>query len=294
MTDSAGYAQACRQTRPPAGPGLEMDDEQFAEWTRLLAHRTGLFIAPERRSFLASGIRARMRENDCPTPREYYDRLLSSSADGDEWSLLIDTLTVHETCFFRHQSSMRLVAEELVPQAFGRGGAFRAWSVGCASGEETYSLAMLMDSCTADSRETLDWRVTGLDISKPALHLARQGVYLQRRLRDIPVAFQHRYCRQISGSHFRIVDGLREHVDFSRLNLRDLDAVGAQGLDLVYCQNLLIYYDRQRRIEIVDWLAACLRTGGALVLGPGELLDWKHLNMEKVRYPDTLAYRRTN
>lgn len=294
MTDFAGYAQACRQARPKAGPGLEIDDEQFVEWTRLLAHRAGLFIAPTRRSFLISGIRARMLESDCRSPREYYERLLNSSSDTDEWSLLVDRLTVHETCFFRHRSSMRLVADQLLPEALELGTGFTAWSVGCATGEEAYSLAMLAADCAAGAPDRLEWRIHGMDISKPSLHQACEGRYLLRRLRDIPQAFQDRYCRKLSGTHFRVADELRNRVQFSGLDLRDLSAVKAQSADLVYCQNLLIYYERQRRIEIVDQLANCLRTGGVLVLGPGELLDWKNPNMEKVRYPDTLAYRRTN
>ena len=294
MTDFAGYAQACRQARPKAGPDLEIDDEQLAEWTRLLAHRAGLFIAPARRSFLVSGIRARMRESNCPNAREYYERLLHSRSDTDEWSLLVDRLTVHETCFFRHSSSLRLVSEQLLPEALERGTGFSAWSVGCASGEEAYSLAMLVAECAAGSPNGLDWRITGMDISKPSLQQAREGKYLLRRLRDIPQAFQDSYCRKVSGSHFRVTDPLRDRVQFSELDLRDLSAVETPSADLVYCQNLLIYYERQRRIEIVDQLANCLRTGGVLVLGPGELLDWNNPNMEKVRFPDTLAYRRTN
>jgi len=90
------------------------------------------------------------------------------------------------------------------------------------------------------------------------------------------------------------VDDLRERVGFSQLNLRDLATASMKDVDLIYCQNLLIYYDRQRRVEMVDQLATFLRPGGVLVLGPGELLDWRNSNMEKVRYPDTLAYRRTN
>jgi chemotaxis protein methyltransferase CheR/type IV pilus assembly protein PilK len=294
MTDSAGYAQACRKARSSAGLCLEMDDETFSEWTRLLQHRADLFIAPERRSFLVSGILARMRENNCQDAREYYQSLIGCSNSEMEWLLLVDRLTVHETCFFRHQSSMRLVAERLVPEVLEHGGRYTAWSVGCATGEEAYSLAMLIEDCMADRDDAPVWHVTGMDISRPTLERAREGTYLLRRLRDVPETFQRRYCRQVSASHFQIVDDLRERVEFSHLNLRDLDSVSMREVDLIYCQNLLIYYDRQRRIEIVDRLARFLRPGGVLVLAPGELLDWKNPDMEKVRYTDTLAYRRTD
>lgn len=294
MTDSAGHVQVSRKPkpRPGAGGGLEMDDRQFNDWTRLLQHRAGLSIGPERRSFLVSGIRARMRENDCRTPREYYDRLIQTGSREAEWLLLLDRLTVHETCFFRHRSSMNLVAERLAPEAFERGGDYRVWSVGCATGEEAYSLAMQVDACAARAPRAVDWRVTGSDISLPALHHARDARYLRRRLRDIPVDFQYAHCRKLSASHFEIAAPLRERVGFTHLNLRDLPETVMQPVDLIYCQNLLIYYERERRLELVDQLAGFLRPGGVMILGPGEILDWRHRAMEKVRHPDTLAYRR--
>ena len=295
MADSSGCSQPLTEPRPATGFRLDMDDSQFADWTRLLERRTGLFIAPERRSFLVSGIRARMRANGCGSAQEYYDRLTSGRNNhAHEWSMLVDSLTVHETCFFRHQASMQMVREELVPEALGKQNGYLAWSVGCATGEETYSLAMQIDSCLPPLREDCLFGVTGTDISLPALRQAREGIYLKRRLRDIPGPFQEKYCQSVSDSHFQVVKTLRKRVCFSQLNLRDLKDAPMAKVNLVYCQNLLIYYDRKRRAEIVDDLAGFLRPGGVLVLGAGELLNWRNSNMEKVRYRDTLAYRRTN
>jgi len=294
MADSAGQPQASAEARPGAGLGLEMDDRHFADWTQLLEDRTGLFIAPERRSFLVSGIRARMRETGCPSAREYYRQLTSGGVQAREWSLLIDRLTVHETCFFRHRASMHMVRDELVPAVLEKERGYLAWSVGCATGEEAYSLAMLIGGCVEAGGGEQYFGVTGTDISLPSLRQARQGVYINRRLGDIPQELQDRYCRPVSRTHFAITPQLRKRVCFAQLNLRDLGRAPMSSVNLIYCQNLLIYYDRDRRSAIVDRLAEFLRPGGVLILGSGELLDWRNPNMEKVRYPDTLAYRRTN
>jgi len=294
MGESAGHEQAHAEARPMAGRCLDMDDEQFADWTRLLERRTGLFIAPDRRSFLASGIRARMRESGCSSLREYYNRLTAGGIQAHEWSLLIDRLTVHETCFFRHRASMQLIRERLVPEVLEKQRGYLAWSVGCATGEESYSLAMQIDSCMNAATGDCYFGVTGTDISLPSLRKARKGVYLSRRLRDIPDDLQNKYCETVSSRHFQITEQLRKRVCFAQLNLRDVETAPMAKVNLIYCQNLLIYYDRGCRTEIVDKLAAFLRPGGVLILGSGELLDWRNSNMEKVRYPDTLAYRRTN
>ena len=294
MADSASNAHTVGQDRRFVGPAHDMDDRQFSEWTMLLENRIGLFIAPERRSFLASGIKTRMRETGCDDSRQYYHRLMSGGSQAQEWSLLVDQLTVHETCFFRHEASMQLVQEQLIPAVFARRDQLLAWSVGCATGEEAYSLAMMLDSSVCRLGGGHKYGVTGTDISLPTLQQARDGVYLTRRLKDVPDLFQQDYCTPISEKRFQIDANLRKRVCFSQLNLRDLQAAPMARMDLVFCQNLLIYFDRAHRLQIVNDLCEFLRPGGMLVIGPGELLDWQHSNMEKVQYADTLAYRRTD
>jgi chemotaxis protein methyltransferase CheR/type IV pilus assembly protein PilK len=278
--------------RPAAGSSLDLDDQQFASWTELLERRLGLFIAPERRSFLASGIRTRMREIGCDSSQKYYEQLTAGDGQAREWSLLTDRLTVHETCFFRHESSMRLVKDKLLPDAFAQGQSFLAWSVGCSTGEETYSLAMMIDAVASGSSDKCHFGVTGTDISLPSLNHAREGIYLHRRLKDIPDDYRQAYCKTVSEKRFQVSDHLRRRVCFSQLNLRDLEAAPLRKVNLIYCQNLLIYYSRERREQIVDGLTGFLRPAGVLIVGPGELLDWRHPNMERVRYDDTLAYQR--
>ncbi len=294
MASSASKLHAPEQVPVITSPALDIDDRQFVEWTALLEHRMGLFISPERRSFLASGIKARMRETGCNDSRQYYHRLVSHGAQAEEWSLLVDQLTVHETCFFRHESSMRLVKELLIPEVLERHDQLLAWSVGCATGEETYSLAMMIDDCIQRLGGRRQYSITGTDISLPSLERAREGVYLMRRLKDISGDFQLKYCTRISEKRFQINDALRKRVCFSQLNIRDLKSAPLTKMDLVFCQNLLIYFDRERRLEIVNDLCEFLRPGGMLVIGPGELLDWRHSKMEKVCYADTLVYRRTD
>ncbi|HHJ13995.1 MAG TPA: protein-glutamate O-methyltransferase CheR [Gammaproteobacteria bacterium] len=297
MSSCAGesFMQAARNS---AGPELHMDERQLAYWTRYIEDEAGVFIAPERKSFLLSGLRACMRELGCRELSEYHRLLSRGPSKARAWSGLIDRLTVHETCFFRHASSLKLVEKETIPRALSRHGSFRAWSVACASGEEAWSLAMLADDVTRRATgleaRPFSYSVTGTDISLESLRAARRAHYPARSLRHVPEAYRARYCRAAKAGHFTIVEDLRRRVCFTRANLLQLDQVPLKEMDLVYCQNLLIYYDRHRRKEIVRRLVDFLRPGGMLILGPGELLRWQHPAMEKVRYPDTLAYRRAD
>lgn len=271
-----------------------MDDHQFSDWVTLLERRAGLFISEQRRSFLNSGLRLRMQEIGCRDYQEYYRRLSDDGPQAQEWSVLVDRLTVHETRFFRHQPSLALLRDYCLPRCVesAERNCVRVWSVGCATGEETYSLAMLIDDYLESAACGLYFGVTGTDISLPALQRARDGVYAGGRLNDIAPSLRLRYCHPRPDACFEIAPALRKRVCFSWLNLRQVSSMPFADMDLIYCQNLLIYFDRRRRAAIVERLSDCLRPGGMLILGPGELWGWKRDDMEKIGYDNTLAFRR--
>ena len=267
----------------------ELDDAQFRQWNELLESRIGIVIPPERRAFLATGLRTRMREIGCSDYQHYFDLVRSPRRGMPEWSVLVDRLTVHETRFFRHQESFALLREQVLPDFAERGGdrVFHAWSLGCATGEEAYSLAMLLD-------DELGARfgVMGTDVSQPALAIARAGRYRARRLEGVPEVYRRRYFEPEGDGLYRVSEALQQRVCFSRHNVQHLERFRLQGLDLVFCQNMLIYFERATRARILDELAGRLAPGGVIVIGPGEVLSWTHPAMERIRFANTLAFRR--
>ncbi len=272
----------------------DLNDQQFAQWAQLLEQRIGVVVPMERKSFLNTGLKLRMQEIGCRDYQEYYQQLVAKSG-AQEWSTLVDRLTVHETRFFRHIPSLELVKKLVLPKQRppeGCSHTFQVWSVGCATGEETYTLAMVIDEHFTELGCPYFFGITGTDVSKPALETARKGIYSQRRLKDISLPLQTRYCQRSEDGTFQIHQALRNRVCFSQLNVMEADAAPYCKMDLIYCQNLLIYFERERRERIVSQLAQHLRPGGVLVVGPGEVVGWEHPAMERVRYQDTLAFRR--
>ena len=272
----------------------DLDDQQFIQWAMLLEERVGVVVPVERKSFLVTGLKLRMQEIGCADYQEYYERMRHNSG-AQEWSMLVDRLTVHETRFFRHKPSLRLVTEHVLPAAPAVGDdahTLQAWSVGCATGEEAYSLAMLIDAHFRALGGRYFFGITGTDISRPALEKARNGIYARQRLTDIPLDLQAAYCVELEKERFQIHPELRNRMCFTQLNALLAGAVPYAKMDLIFCQNLLIYFERERREHIARQLVEQLRPGGVLVLGPGELVGWQHPQLERVRHPDTLAYRR--
>jgi type IV pilus assembly protein PilK len=277
--------------QPPA-----MDDIEFARWVRLLENRTGVTVPPERKPFLVSGLRRRMRETGHSDYRAYYDELLDGARGAMEWASLVDHLTVHETHFFRHLPSLEMIRDEWLPQWVAEvppDQSLHALSVGCSTGEEAYTLAMLFDRAFADGEPPRRFGVTATDVSQPALSLARTALYPLLRLEEIPPGYRNNDAiEMVDDDQFCVAERLRKRVGFACVNLMHASRAPLRQLDLIYCQNVLIYFARERRGELLDGLARLLRPNGVLVLGPGEVTGWTHPQLVRTGGRQTLAFLR--
>ncbi len=273
-----------------------MGEEEFRLWQALLEERTGMTLAAERKPFLETSLSIRMRELDIAQYADYYQQLFSGTTESKtmEWSVLVDRLTVQETSFFRHPSSYELV-EQYVREFFQYSDrkSLDVWSVGCSTGEEPYSLAMLISEILSSIDSDAYFGVTATDISLPTLAKARKGVYSVRKVERIRDDLREKYFFPISARECRVVASLRERICFTRINVLDLQKAPMRDMHLIFCQNMLIYFRRWRKREIVNRLAERLAPGGLMVLGPGEMTDWTHPKLSRVRFADTLAFRRT-
>ena len=274
-----------------------MDAAQFRLWADLLEQRTGMRLPESRKSFLVTSLGARMRQLGFHDYGDYY-RHVRAGRDGKvEWDRLVDHLTVHETRFFRHLPTLELIREEVVPAHLARAGGdaqLHVWSVGCATGEEPYSIAMVLDHALRQAGRERAFGITASDISRTALAAGRKGIYGAAQVKDVPPEYRRSYLRRLSNRRWQVVDSLRQRVCFNHLNILDLGRSPIGPMDLIVCQNLLIYYERPRRQEIAAILARYLAPGGVLVLGVGELLRWEHPRLRRIKYPNTLAYRRSD
>lgn len=278
--------------RAAAGQLAELDDDRMRSWTALVEQRTGIVIGLDRKAFLSAGLWSRMKQAGHSDFDVYYRRMSAEQPWSEEWTHLVDKLTVHETSFFRHEPSLQLLAERLLPEWLEMRNALQIWSVGCATGEEPYTLAMLMqEQIEIDGRDRL-FGITATDISQPALQTARAGVYGGRRIDGIPVDLRVRYCEELGGGKLRISERLRRRICFAQLDILKSARFPMRNLDLVYCQNMLIYFPRVQRLQIVESLAQRLAPGGVLLLGPADLPCWTHPEFERIRFEGTLAFKR--
>ncbi|MBC9248926.1 methyltransferase [Pseudomonas alcaligenes] len=275
-------------------PLAEMSQTEFRDWQTLLEERTGVVINEQRRAFLQTNLTARMRELEVADYATYYRQVTDGPRGAVEWATLLDRLTVQETRFFRHRPSFDVLESYLRGRLATDEGQqpWALWSVGCSSGEEPYSMAICAAEVLSDTESSRQFGVTGTDISLNALNKAREATYGARRLEQMDADLCERYFAAQADGRCKVVPDLAERICFAKLNVLELAKAPMTGMDVIFCQNLLIYFRRWRRREILNRLAERLAPGGMLVVGVGEVVGWQHPDLEPVADERVLAFTR--
>ncbi|AMV70794.1 CheR family methyltransferase [Desulfuromonas sp. DDH964] len=281
--------------RSPPGPYPGLTEVDLALFRDFLVTHSGLHFDRRNALLLERGLQRRMRALRSTGYRDYLGYLEANQESRQELKKLLGLLTIGETYFFRYLAHFELLREVIIPEVISRNRhnrSLRIWSAGCSTGEEPYSLAMLLH---AQFPQLRDWRleILGTDINKRSLAAARAGLYGGRALRATEAAYRDAYFRA-EGSHFRIVPEIRAMVHFGYLNLRTglyPGRAAAQPLDLIFCRNVMIYFQPETTQEIINRMAGVLRPGGYLLLGHAEtLLNLRH-DFARVQYGGGFVYR---
>jgi len=266
----------------------------------LFAARTGIHFGPEARFTLERRLRERLMLLKLSTFAEYHHYLRFGTRAIDEWDEAIDLLTTNETYFFREQRQLRAFQHELLPMLFSQARSRRRlaiWSAGCATGEEAYTIGILVHSSHLFPRDRnaqgrWDVRIYGSDISRRCVAAARRGVYAESSFRvttnDMRRAF---FQERHDGWH--VVEFIRQMCHFGQMSLLDEDRSRVLGkADVIFCRNVLIYFDPRARKTAIEVLYDRLNPGGVLLLGHSESLLNVSTAFELLHLKDDLVYRR--
>ncbi|WP_305045150.1 CheR family methyltransferase [Geoalkalibacter sp.] len=248
--------------------GEDVDEATFAEVRQILLLRRGFDLGMYKDGCIRRRIAARVRAKGFPEPRPYLELLVRCDVEMDA---LMAALSIQVSQFFRNPSTFELLHRQVLPELFRRlrlegRRELRAWSLGCAGGEEPYSLAMLLDQLVPPR---MKYGIRAADISPAVLARAREGLYEPARLNGLPPGWRERYF-SAEGGRWRLHEKLRRQVCFVEHNV--LADQGFGEADLILCRNVLIYFSRAEQERVLRRLAACLPPGGVLVLGRAETL----------------------
>ncbi len=245
---------------------------EFAEIGRTVAAVAGVQIGPGKEGLVRSRLARRLRELGVATVAEYVARV-RDDASGRERDQMVDLLTTNTTHFFREPAHFDVVRDGVVPAFGGVPGGLRVWSAGCATGEEAYTLAMVLRGAVPDvDRRPADApRVLATDLSCRALAVAAHGVYARARVVDVPTALLREHFDALPDDAWTARPALRAVVRFARLNLMDLWPMRGP-FHAIFCRNVMIYFDKPTQQTLVSRLHVLLAPGGFLFVGHAESL----------------------
>lgn len=241
-------------------------DSQFRQFQTFIFDAAGISLAPAKKALVSGRLAKRLRACQLDSYGAYF-ALISSDAHRAERQIAIDLLTTNETYFFREPKHFDFLGT-VEPEA--RAPVFRTWSAACSSGEEAYSMAMVL----ADRLGGRPFEVVGTDISTRMLQAAQRAHYPDIRARQMPVDYRKRFCLRGTGVQegtLLVERGLRQHVRFAQANLvAPLPDLGR--FDVVFLRNVMIYFDAPTKREVVQRVASLLRPDGYLCIGHSESL----------------------
>ena len=244
-------------------------DREFMQFQRFIYDAAGIFMANGKQALVSGRLAKRLAHYQLDSYGDYL-RLLESRAQPAELQVAVDLLTTNETYFFREPKHFTLL-RDLALDARDKGKALRVWSAASSSGEEPYSIAMVL----ADILGEAPWEVLGTDISTRVLERARTGHYPMERATQMPDAYLRRFCLKGQGSEtgtMLIERGLRQRVQFQHLNLNQpLPKLGS--FDVIFLRNVMIYFNLETKRQVVARLLSQLRPGGYFLIGHSETLN---------------------
>jgi chemotaxis protein methyltransferase CheR len=258
------------------GAGIHLSDRQFRTIAEMIEGQVGIKLPAGKRLMLEGRLHKRVRALNYPGLHEYVEHLFDNGLPDNELTHLIDVVTTNKTDFFREPAHFTFLKEIAVPVLLkprGRGShGLKIWSAACSTGMEAYTTAMVLDDMTRTGSR-FQFRVLGTDISTAVLRLAKAAIYTRDVVAPVPPEFVKRYflsSRDRSRNEVRVVPELRRLTNFMRMNLMDSSYPVDRDVDIIFCRNVLIYFDRQTQRKVVDQLCSHLRPGGYLLVGHSE------------------------
>ena len=247
-----------------------LSDQEFALFQKLIYKIAGISLNDSKRELLVGRLTKRLRHHALTSFASYY-RLLATGEYAEDLQIMVDLLTTNETYFFREPGHFAFLRDELIPR-HRNNSAFRVWSAASSSGEEAYSIAMLL----ADTLGEAPWEIVGSDICTKVLARATTGHYSLERTEGIPPAYMRRFClkgvREQAGT-FLIVPELRQRASFRQINLMQPVDAGIGEFDVIFLRNVMIYFDTPTKAKVVHNLLPRLKPGGHLIIGHSETLN---------------------
>jgi chemotaxis protein methyltransferase CheR len=273
---------------------ITISDEDFLKFREFFYRKTGILFEDSKRYFVDKRLVERIEATGYANFRSYFT-FMRFQASGEELQALTNAMTVNETYFFREEYQFKCLVNSMLPEIVKTkrpGSTIRIWSIPSSSGEEPYSIALYLTEYWPDIAHW-DVELISSDIDTNILKKAREGRYSARSVQHLPAKLLQKHFRRLPDGDYQISDDFRQAVEFTRVNLNEpADTRPYRGFDVIFCRNLLIYFDDLSRRQAAEVFFDALNPGGFICLGHSESMS-RITSVFKVRkFPDAIVYQK--
>ncbi|ANL35712.1 CheR family methyltransferase [Rhizobium phaseoli] len=266
-------------------PGDRISKRNFERLARFIYDYSGIKMPPTKLTMLEGRLRRRLRATNHATFGDYCDFLFNQDGLAQETIYLIDVVTTNKTDFFREAKHFDYMQSVALPAIAGSGvRTIRTWSSACSTGAEPYTMAMVLAEF-AEGRNDVSYSVLATDLSTDVLQTARRGIYPEDLIAPVPRDLQRKYvltAKQPDRREVRITPKLRSRIGFARMNLMDEKYPIGEPMHVIFCRNVLIYFDKQTQAGVLNRLCDCLAKGGYMFIGHSESITGFDLPLKQV------------
>ena len=277
---------------------LKLTPTAFNEWRKFIYDLCGIYFQDNKKYLLESRLQKRIKHLNIDSFEKYLQYLKTNLKREEEKKQLYEAITINETFFFRNQPQLDALVASIIPDLLEtKPGAFqrlRIWSAASSSGEEAYSIAMMLNEMVLPKYPNLKVEIVGTDINYAVIETAKSGIFKEYSIRNTPPIYLKKYFTKVDNTY--VIDPkIKNMVSFKVLNLYDDNGMRIMGKsDVVYCANVLIYFDQESKIKVINNLYNNLNPNGYLFIGYSETLHGISKAFKLVSFPKTIGYKKGN
>ncbi|MCF8240205.1 MAG: protein-glutamate O-methyltransferase CheR [Melioribacteraceae bacterium] len=274
-----------------------LSNECFAEWREYIYKLCGIYFQDNKKYLLENRLQKRLNYLGIDTFEKYLDYVKYGTKRSVELEYLYEVITINETFFFRNQPQLNVLVSSVIPELHKSKSEFnrnklRIWSAASSSGEEAYSIAMTIEEFVKPKFPGLRVEIVGTDINRNVLQTASKGIYREYSIRNTPSYYLKKYFSTRDGQ-YELNSNIKSMVSFKFLNLFDESSMRMMlNFDIIYCANVLIYFNAESKIQVVSNLYNALNKYGYLFIGYSETLHGISRAFKLVSYPKTIGYKK--
>lgn len=276
---------------------LQLSDKSFGDWRQYIYSLCGIYFQDNKKYLLENRLQKRMNHIGLDDYNEYLNYIKFGTNKLSEQKYLFEAITINETYFFRNQPQLDALVSSVIPEIIASKSKFnnnkiRIWSAASSSGEEAYSVAIVLNELIKPKFPHFEIEIVGTDINQAVVETAKNGIYRDYSIRNAPAYYLKKYFKSNNG-YYELDPNIKKYANFKLINLLDdLIMKTMNSFDIIFCANVLIYFDLAAKTKVISKLYDSLNKGGYLFIGYSETLHGVSKAFKLVSYPKTIGYKK--